>query len=241
MRIQLILLGFILMAIVFAGCTTRETADNLSNQDRSHFLQQSNVSFVTTTETHVPSNDRIPCNETWGTRGTWERIGNLSGMTSPTACFDYGENTSFELSHGPVTIQRNETSDVEQSYLVRTNMTLTNTGLTPIEVIYSTVELKDDVGEGCFFGERFMCGIIFFGTMDKYQDYWLSPGESETQTLNITIFSSKSLECLSSQKFVLEGVFDNKWKAPEGSNSGRTGERRDWLIDLNQTKTHEEF
>jgi hypothetical protein len=229
------------MAVILMGCATGETTDNLSNQNRSHSLQQSSVSFVTTTDTEVPSNDRIHCNETWGTLGAWETRGNLSGMTSPTACFDYDENTWFELSHGTVTIERNDTSDVRQSYIVTTNMTLTNTGRVPIDVVYATVELKDDVRDGCFSGERFMCGLIFFGTMDKYQDQWLNPGESETRPLNVTIFSSKSLEYLSSQKFVLEGVFDVKWKLSDGSTDGRTGGRRDWLIDLNQTETHERF
>jgi hypothetical protein len=238
MRIQLFLLGLVLVALILTGCTTRETADQLSNQDTIQSFRQSNVSFVTTTETPVPSNDRLPCNESWGTQGTWEKRGNLSGMTSPTACFDYGEDTWFELSHGPVTIERNDPSGSQQFYLVKTNMTLTNRGLVPIKVVYATAVLKDDVSDGCFLREGFFtCGLIFFGTMDKDQDQWLNPGESETRPLNVTIISSKSLESLSSRKFLLEGAFDNKWRAPNGSIFGWTGGRRDWLIDLNQTGT----
>jgi hypothetical protein len=161
----------------------------------------------------------------------------ITGLSSSTLYFDYGENASFELFHGPVTIQRNGTSDSEQSYLVMTNITLKNTGLAPVEVIYGTVVLKDDVGEGCTYNRTFTCGIIGFGT--HYNDgSWLNPGESETQSLNVTIFSSKSFEYLTSQKFVLEGVFDVKWKLPGGRKTGVAGDRREWLIDLNQTEIH---
>lgn len=231
MRIQQILLGFILMAIVLAGCTTRETADNISDQDSLQSLQQPGVTFTPITETGVSFNNRIPDCE------TKVNSGNLSGITSPTACFDYGENASFELSHGPVTILRNDTSDNQQSYIVRTNMTLTNTGFVPVEVTFATVELKDDISDGCFSGERFRCGVLVFGPLDKYQDHWLNPGKSETKTLNVTFISSKSIDYLSSQKFVLEGVFEVAWKLPDGNITGNTGERRNWMIDLSKAET----
>jgi len=227
MKIQWILLGLFLIAIIFTGCTTRDSRDNLS--DSCHSLQKCNVTIITPPETQTYSNNPIICNE------SSEQWGNLSGTTAPTVCVDYSENASFALSHAPVTIRQNGTSDSGKSYLVETNLTVINTGLTAIEVTYLTVELKDDTGDGCFSGERFMCGDILFGPLDKDQHHWVNPGESETQTLNVNFVSSKDIGYLSSQKFLLLGVFDVEWKFPDGNIIGSTGDRREWLIDLNTT------
>ena len=235
MRIRLILLGFFLIAIVFTICITSGTVDNLSNQDTIYSPSVSNAAFVTTADKDVASDDRAYCNE------TMERLGNLSGRTSPTACFDYGENASFELSHGPVTIQRNGTSDTEQSYLVKTNITLNNTGLVPIDLVYGVVVLKDDVGDSCVYNLSFTCGINYFGTQNNDGYFWLEPGKSETKPIKTIIVSAKSIEYLSSQKFFHQGVLAVQWKLPDGNVTGRYGDRREWLIDLNQTETPEGF
>jgi hypothetical protein len=227
MRIRIVLLGLFLMTIVFTGCTTRETAHNLSNQDGSQSLQQPGLSSGPAMETPVQSRGVIHGTETWITSG------NISGTSSPSAFFDYGENTSFALFHDPVTIQWNHTQDIPQSCLVTTNLTLINTGSVPVQVSYATVELKDDAGDGCFSGERFMCGQLAFGTLDKNGDNWLNPGESDSQTLRIPFVSSKSPECLTSQKFELTGVFTVNYQLPDGSITGNAGARRSWLIDLN--------
>jgi len=231
MRIRLILLGLFLIAIGFTVCITSGTVGNPLYQDTLHSPSPSNGLLVTTTDKDVASDNRAYCNET---RETW---GNLSGMISPTICFDYGKNASFELSHGPVTIQRNDTSDPEQSYLVKTNITLNNTGLAPVEMIYMVNNLMDDVGDGCFYNFGFECGVIDFGTRNNDGFSRLEPGKSETKQLKTTIVSPKSIEYLSSQKFLLSNVFAITVKFPDGSFGGSTGLRREWLIDLNQTET----
>lgn len=235
MRSRLILLGLFLIAIVFTVCVTSGTVDNLLNQGSMHSPSLSNVLFVTTTDKDVASDDRAYCNE------TMERWGNLSGMTSPTICFDYGNNASFELSHGPVTIQRNNASDSEQSYLVKTNITVNNTGLVPIDLVYGVVVLEDDVGDGCVYNYSFICGINYFGTQNNDGYFWLEPGESETKPIKTIIVSPKSIEYLSSQKFFHQGLVTVHWKLPDGRIDGIPYDRREWLMDLNQTEIPEGF
>jgi hypothetical protein len=53
MRTQLILPGLFLIVIVFMGCTIREIADNLSNQDSNHSPELSSTPFVLTIEMPV--------------------------------------------------------------------------------------------------------------------------------------------------------------------------------------------
>jgi hypothetical protein len=204
-----------------------DSRDNLSYQNNRHSIQQRNITFRSSPETQTYSTDHINCSE------SLEQWGNLSGTAASTICVVYSENASFALSHGPVTIQQTGTLDSKQSYLVKTNLTLINTGLAPIEVTYLIVEFKDDTGDGCLSGERFMCGDVLFGPLDKDQHHWVNPGDSETQTLNFSVVSSKNIEFLLSQKFLLHGVFDVEWKSSEGSISGITGDHREWLVDLN--------
>jgi hypothetical protein len=213
-----------------------ERSDTLSNQNPPYIPQQAPVS-IPPTDTRLPSNVFVHNSE------TWETCGSLSGIIASTAFFNYEKNVSFELSHGPVTIQRVKSSDFNQSYIVLTNLILNNTGSVPIEVTFATIHLKNEDGDGFVSGLIFNRGVLFLGPQNKsvnYVDHWLDPGKSDTQILNLTFNSSKSLDNLVSQKFELEGAFDISWKVLRTSTnpygiSGSGGDRRSWLIDLNKT------
>jgi len=236
MRGRLIILGLFVCVILFTGCIMNESSDSILNQDPHYITQQTNVSN-STTETRLSSNVFVHNNETWE---TW---GSLSGIIASTAYFNYEKNVSFELSHGPATIQRVKSSDFNQSYIVLTNLTLNNTGSVPIEVTFATIHLKNEDGDGFVSGLIFNRGVLFLGPQNKsvnYVDHWLDPGKTDTQILNLTFNSSKSLNYLVSQKFELEGAFDISWKVPRTSTSpygisGSGGDRRSWLIYLNKT------
>jgi len=74
---------------------------------------------------------------------------------------------------------------------------------------------------------------FFLGPMNKsvnYIDHRLSPGESDTQTLNVTVFSTKGYDYLSSQKYFFNGMID-----AHTNKIGRSGDRIAWWIDFNET------
>lgn len=213
-RLNFFLLGLLLLltSIFFMGCTSPESAENFSNRDSIHFPSQSDVSVVETTKTPIPPEIIISNNKMTNKWGPYALAQNA------TVYHQFDSNTSYELSLGDITIRQNETPGTEPSYIIKINVTVKNSGTEPIEVYFQTEYLKDYSGDGCQYRNMSWCGTLILGT--------INPGKLKTQTEDITFFSTKGYEYLSSEKFLLQGVIVADSNKVGGTNT------KAWLIDL---------
>lgn len=191
-RLNFFLLGILLTSVFFIGCTSLKSRENFPNQDSIHFPSPPDVSVFETTETSVPPEIIINNNKMSNKWGPYALAQNA------TVYHQFDSNTSYELSLGDITIRQNETPGTEPSYLIKINVTVKNSGIDPIYVFFQTEYLKDYSGDGCQYRNMSWCGTLILGT--------INPGKSKTRTEDITIFSTKGYEYISSEKFLLQGV-----------------------------------
>lgn len=227
-RLNIIILGIFLVFIILTGCIAPESRGNLSTPEPSTFSSHSDTSVITAPESPSDPDSIIKYNQTWIKRGS-----NYALAQNATAYLKIDDNTPYELSLGSIRLQPNETQGTVPSYIMKINITIKNSGTIPLQVTFATLDLRDDSGEGCHSVGQFTCGVLFLGPMNKsvnYIDHRLNPNGSDTQTLNVTIFSINGYDYLSSQKFFFSGMID-----ANTNKSGRSGDRIAWWLDLNET------
>lgn len=227
-QLNFVLLGLLLAFIILTGCNAPESRGTLSNPELHKFSSHLDTPVITATESPLKPDLIIKNNQTWIRRGA-----DYALAQNATAYLKLDDNTPYELSLGAISLQPNETQSTVPSYIMKINVTLINSGTIPVQVTFATLDLMDDSGDGCHSKGQFTCGVLFLGPMNKsvnYIDHRLNPGGSDTQTLNVTLFSTKGYDYLSSQKYFLSGMID-----ATTNNNGRSGERVAWWLDLNNT------
>ena len=213
-RLNFFLIGFIILSIFFMGCTSPVAYKNLSQPA----ITETPSPTLTSPVMVIGSS-----NESYGNSSAYIRI---------------DANKSYEISLNNIRIYPNATAGTEKSNILQINMTATNTGTIPVQLVFFDAYIIDYTGYEYPQSIHPACGTLFLGPMNESSrnlDFRLMPGKSIVQTENCTLFVTGHYNNLLSN----DSTFGGMLKAEFPSESWETKFAATvWILDLkNDTAT----
>lgn len=217
-RRHLILACFVIFMIFTSGCTSEKDGKNLTNPEDNRSPSLTDPSIKTSAISSVATQPAMKPGQTPKT--SWL----IRLAQNETADNHVNDNMSYELSLSDISFSQGGRLGDTPSYVTTINITAKNSGLDPIKLTVGGVSFLDDSGDGCRYSAPHWCGRVIFDT--------LTPGESQTETLNVFFYSKKPYEYLLSRKFeyLVEITAENI-----GIKGYWGGNPNSWIIDLNST------
>jgi len=182
---NLLVVSLLLVSVIISGCISQKPAENLTHQGNVLVSSSSAPTVLITTKSPVSSIPDERITETQKQKDDYDLAQN------ETAYYEYS-NISFGLDLGNITFRKGGIAGNMSSYITDINLSVKNTGKTPIELKILVSKFMDDYGDGCHTN----LGWCYGKDLGP-----ISPGELKNLTVNVTFSSIKEYDYLSSQTY----------------------------------------